>query len=454
MEKLTVAEIVCATKGILVNGEGKNYISSVSIDGRQAEPDSVFFAIKGENTDGHLYLAQAVSAGAKAVVVHEDVAALPGIDIIKVDDTTEAMLNLAAYYKKRFQIPFIAITGSSGKTTTKDLVASVLAQQFNTLKTQGNFNNETGMPLTLFRLNSTHEIAVIELGMSRFGEIDNMAKRLQPDVAAITNIGYSHIGELKTQENIFKAKSEVLQYLAEGQTAIVNGDDRHLNTLSSDKYSIIKVGIENGEVRAENIVQSAAGVCFEAAGELYTFRLSGRHNVLNCLFAITIGKLYSLSQKQIQAGLDCFAPSDNRMDIRECGGITLINDVYNSNPDAVKGALDVLCNAAGKSRKVAVLADMLEMGPYAESLHYAVGEYAGKSGVDCLLTVGEDAVHMQRGAEENGVKQTHYFNNNDELAEGLIDLIKKGDFVLLKGSRGMHLEEVVEKLKKHLEQGE
>ncbi len=444
MEAVMIESLAKAIDGKVLKGNANETINNVIIDSRQNGTGSVFFAIKGDNTDGHLYIDQALKNNVKAIVIHNDLD-IDKIDaaVIKVKDTTQALLDLAGYYKSLFNIPIVAITGSCGKTTTKDIIASVLAQKFSTLKTQGNFNNQTGLPQSIFNLNHSHQMAVLEMGMSNFGEIYNMAKRIKPDIAVITNIGYSHIEYLKSRENILKAKTEIMSFFNEKNIAVINGDDDYLKNISSDNYKIYKVGIHNGDVRATGIRQINAGIEFNVGDEKYYFPLIGIHNVYNCLYAITIAKIYKLTYEQIQAGFDAFTPSANRMDIKEYNGYTIINDVYNSNPPAAKAAVDVLKNMDKTGRKIAVLADMLELGQFSKSLHEEVGEYASECKIDILITVGKEARNIYTSAVKAGLVNAAHFTDNISASAYIKSMIQPGDIILFKGSRGMKLEQII-----------
>jgi len=444
MEAVTIESLAKAIDGKVLKGDASKEIHKVIIDSRQDGTGGVFFAIKGEATDGHLYIDQAVENNVTAIVVHNDLE----IDkvntaVIKVTDTTQALLDFAGYYKSLFNIPVVAITGSCGKTTTKDIIASVLSQKFNTLKTRGNYNNQTGLPQNIFNLNSSHQMAVLEMGMSNFGEIYNMAKRVKPDIAVITNIGYSHIEYLKSRENILKAKTEILSFFNEKNIAVINGDDDYLKNISSDNYKIYKVGVHAGDIKVEGIRQIKSGIEFNVGDEKYCFPLIGIHNVYNCLYAITIAKIYGLSHSQIQAGFDAFKPSANRMDIKEHNGYTIINDAYNSNPAAAKAALDVLKNIDKQGRKIAVLADMLELGQFSKSLHEEIGKYAANCEIDMLITIGKEAQYIFTSAKEAGVANAEYFTDNKSASNYIQSIIRPGDIILFKGSRGMRLEQII-----------
>jgi UDP-N-acetylmuramoyl-tripeptide--D-alanyl-D-alanine ligase len=445
MELMTLKSLTRAVNGTMLQGDANTEISNVIIDSRQNGSQAVFFAIKGDNTDGHFYINQVIKNNAAAIVIHNDIE-IDGIDIavIKVKNTTDALLDLAGYYRKLFSIPLIAVTGSCGKTTTKDIIASVLSEKYSVLKTQGNLNNQTGMPLSIFNLNKNHEMAVIEIGMSNAGEIYNMVMRINPDVAVITNIGYSHIEYLKTRENILKAKLEITSFFNHENVAIINGDDDYLKGVDSNLFKIYKIGIQNGDIKAEDIIEKNNKINFKVNNENYTFPLIGKHNIYNCLYAIILARLFGLSREEIQRGFDHFIPSKNRMDITEHDGITIINDVYNSNPHAAKAALDVLHKMQCSGRKIAVLADMLELGEYSQILHEELGECARIYGIDILVTIGNQAKHISKKAAESGMKNTVHFYNNICAADYLKSILKDGDLILFKGSRGMKLESIID----------
>ena len=447
MEKITLTELVNSINGELLKEGKKHVFVSAGIDSRKQGQDGVFFAIQGENVDGHHYIQEAVDAGAGAVVVHREDIAINDIDaaIIKVQDTTEAFLDFAGYYRSLFHIPVIAITGSSGKTTTKDMIASVLSAKYKVLKTQGNLNNQTGMPLTVLELNSSHEAAVIELGLCEKGDILKMAKRLRPDIGVVTNIGYSHLEKLETRIGIYEEKTSLFSGFGAKNAAVINKDDEFLKQYESNDHAIIGVGIADGDMKATDILQNEQGIAFNVNGEEYTFSLPGMHNVYNCLFAVAVGKMLHLTQEEIQKGFNQYMPSKNRMDFRDIAGIKVINDCYNSNPDAAKAAIEVLSNAKADGKKIAVLADMLELGEQAGALHEEVGVYAAQKNIDQLIVIGEQAAYFAQGALQGGMSEEKIMHckSNEEATEYLLQIASQGDCVLLKGSRGMHLEEVL-----------
>ena len=382
---LKVTEIA---KALGTNIDSENIINRVSIDSRDVDANTLFFAIKGERFDGHDFVKDVALKGVGAVVCHKEVEC--SAPVIYVKDTKDALLDLASYYKSTFKdLTLIALTGSVGKTTTKEMVACVMEQSGETLKTEGNFNNEIGMPRTLFRLSETTKNAVIEMGMDGFGQISVLAKCAKPDCAIITNIGVSHIENLGSREGILKAKLEMLDGLKKGSSLFLNGDNDMLSTVKNDDYNIVFFGIENKncDILAEDIKENGLSTEFVAVkGDIrqkITIPTVGIHNVYDALSAFAVGIEYGIAPENIAKGLANYAPSGMRQKIREVNGITVIEDCYNASPDSQKAGLNSLCKIA-KGRKIAVLGDMLEMGSYSETAHRTVGEYAAECSVDML----------------------------------------------------------------------
>lgn len=439
--------------GKIIRWGKENEVSGVVIDSRLAKKRSVFFALDGTEMNGHDFALSAYKNGACAVVVKREI---EGADCfqIKVEDTLKALYDMAKSYKDRFDIPFVALTGSAGKTTTKDMTASVLSKKYKTMKTIGNFNSTTGVPLTLFNLEQGDEIAVVEMGMNHKGEIEKISELVEPDLAMITNVGVTHIENLGSKENIFKAKTEITKGLKKGGTLLVNGDDEFFKDYTNDEFNVVKVGISHGDFRAADILYSSKGAKFmvDYNGKNYTFctKIPAKYSVYNALFAIYTGFHFGLNYEQIKEGLDDFMPTGNRMKIEEVNGITLIDDTYNSNPEALKEALGLLNRIGGNNRKVAVLGDMLELGEKSEEEHEACGKAAAENGVELLLACGDYAMHYIKGAGENGMDpgKALYFFEKNYLVEEVFDFLKEGDFVLVKASRGMKFEDVVDAIKK------
>ncbi|MBC3803527.1 UDP-N-acetylmuramoyl-tripeptide--D-alanyl-D-alanine ligase [Acetobacterium fimetarium] len=451
MDSISIDEILGITRGELLQGERDLKIKNVKIDSRKIQNGDLYIPIIGEKNNGHEYIEQAFLNGGSVSLTQEKDRPFPEkMTVILVESTLEAMKALASFNRHRYQLPVIAITGSSGKTTTKDLVASVLAQKYTTLKTEGNFNNEYGIPQTLFNLGPEHEMAVIEMGMDHLGDISKSIRSVDPDIGVITNIGLCHIERLKTQENIFLAKKEILQTLKNDGMALVNGDDGFLKKLKEEKnsYQVQTFGINDQQsIKALEYVSNSSGlqmlVEWEGKKENYSFGFPGVHNVYNCLVAIWLGHFYKMTQPEIQKGLDAFVPSGNRMNIFSIGKIKVINDAYNANPDAMKASLDVLETVgADYGRRIAVLGDMLEMGDFGPAAHYEIGEYARKK-ADVLIGVGDLGKEICRGYGQNR-NDVYHVANADAAGACLRKIIASEDIVLIKASRGMGLEKVLD----------
>lgn len=448
MQRLNTDDIVKATGGRLICGDGGFEISEITTDSRCAGVNMLFVPIAGENNDGHDFILNAFENGADAVITHRDILPVAGKNIIRVADTRRALGDIARYYKKKYTLPTVAITGSVGKTTTKDMISAVLAMKYNTLKTQGNFNNDIGLPLTLFRLEHKHEIAVVEMGMSHMGEIDYLASIARPDTAVITNIGMSHIENLGSKENIYKSKMQVCDYFGADNLLVLNGDDEFLRR-GCDKCRCVMYGIENKDcdLVAENI--RSMGIdefTVRVDGEEYEIyvRVPGVHNVYNALAAVAVGRNYDIPFEDIAEGIREFQPTDMRMEIKNYGGITVINDCYNASPDSMRAALKVLGEMKSE-RKIAVLGDVLEIGGFAEKELYEVGLAAGYA--DAVITVGDNSRFIAKGAQLAGTETVRSFKSADDATAFLDGFLTDGDAVLIKASRGMHLEYITEALK-------
>ncbi len=418
----------------------------VCTDTRKIEKGCLFIAIKGENFDGHDFAAKAIENGAEAVICERDCGL--GEKQILVENTRLALLDLAGYYRSLFDIKVIGITGSVGKTTTKEMVHAVISSKYNTLKNEGNLNNEIGVPLTLFRLEKTHEAAVIEMGMSGFEEISRMTKAVKPDVAIITNIGVSHIEMLGSREGILRAKLEILDGMKSDAPIILNGDDDMLVTVRPGAHPVKYYGIENEKcnVKAFDITSKeneiAMTVDFGNGTGRVILPFPGRHNIYNALCAISAGQFFDIEPEQAFEALKGYVPAGMRQRINKKCGITFIEDCYNASPDSQAAAMAVLGEMNSK-RKIAVIGDMLELGSVSESAHYGVGVKAAENGIDVLFTYGERSFEAARGARENGVKTVESFTDKKELSEKLSGMLEADDAVLFKASRGMKLEEVI-----------
>ncbi len=452
MKRMTVKEIVKATGGRLLFGDEKSVVESVSIDSRDIKENALFVPLIGERSDGHDFIEKAFLSGASVVITQKDISAIENKAAVMVEDTAKALGDIAKYYKKRFNIKTIAVTGSVGKTTTKDMLASVMNTRYNTLKTEGNYNNEIGLPLTVLRMEEQNEAAVFEMGMSAFGEIHYLADIVRPDVGIITNIGMSHIENLGSQEGIYKAKTEICDFFNEKSLLIVNGDDKFLKKAKEFKnFNVVTCGIESDcDYKAENIEDLGINgtrftVKFYGRQHEIFVKVPGVHNVYNALAAIACGVYYDISPNRICEGIENFSLTGMRMAVERAQGYTIINDCYNSSPDSVNAALRVL--STQKTRRVAILGDILEMGEYAREAHFKLGKAVYKNGTDVLLTAGENARYMVEGAKKCGMENAFAFENTEALASEALKYLKDGDSVLVKASRGMHFEKIVEALK-------
>lgn len=457
MKRITVKEIIKATGAQMIAlGDMEEALNKeiwhVTQDSRETKEGVLFVARVGEVRDGHDFLPQCFENGVTACLSQKVIAPRNGAVVLLVPDTGKALLDLAAYYKDLFNIPCVAVTGSVGKTTTKDMIASVLSQKYDTLCTQGNYNNEVGVPLTIFRMEDHHEAAVIEMGMNHFGELDRIAKAVRPNIGVISNVGVAHIEFLGSREGILKAKCEMLTHLDADGIAILNADNDMLQTLEGKLPQKVRwFGVENQkDFYADDIKQvgldKTACVIHTPIGEVQVdIPIPGVHMVLNALSAAAVGVELGLTLEQVKAGIEGFKATKNRMSIETTkNGITILNDVYNSNPVSCKASIDILANAAG--RKVAVLGFMGELGDYAEEGHREVGIHAAEKGIDVLYCIGDYCDHMADAAKKAGAKEVYYMETQEEFWEKGLSSLKAGDTVLLKASRSREFEKTVAKL--------
>lgn len=454
MEKLTIEEIISVTKGeLLVKGK-KEIFKSVEIDTRKLSEDVIYIAIKGENFNGNDFVIEAVEKGANLCIVDEVNFDINSIDdrafIIKVEDTKKAMISLAHYYLKGLKIKVIGVTGSTGKTSTKDLIAAALSKKFKVFKTIGNFNNDIGLPLMIFKCDRSYDVAILEMGMSNFGEIELLSRTAMPDIAVITNVGISHIENLKSRENILIAKLEILKGLKDDGTLIINNNNDLLCNIINDSHNIIRVGTEKEcNIIASDINLDENSISFVAESEKNKLRFKlnvpGIHNVLNSLLAIACAETLGLTYNEILEGFKNLQSTSMRLDFIEFKNFKLINDAYNASPDSMKAAIDVLTFQKG-NRKICVLGTMKELGDESYSAHREIGEYAKEKSIDLLIVSGEFSEGYIDGFENKG--RTISFNNTDEIVDYLKVNIQKDDIILIKASRSMKFEKVLEGLNK------
>ena len=441
--RLTLEEIAGAVKGIVV-GDGKQIVTNISTDTRTIKEGSLFVALRGESFDAHSFVKNAFEDGAVCAMVEQKT---EGCHIL-VEDTKRALGDLARYYMESLDIPVVAVTGSTGKTTTKDIIASVLSQKYNVLKTEGNFNNDIGVPLTIFRLEKEHQVAVIEMGMNHFNEISYLSSIARPDVAVITNVGVSHIENLGSRQGILKAKCEIFEHMKSDGVKILNGDDDMLSTVKEADICWYG-GSRDNQVYGYNIqpmgLEGIKAVIGCSKGEIeVTVPVPGNHMVSNAMAATAVGMALGLGLEEIKAGIEAFKPTKMRMDIIKTDKYSIINDVYNANPVSTKAGIDVLCGVKGKT--ACILGDMLELGSFSADLHRQVGEYAKEKGIDLIVCIGRESKYMYEGAL--GGKQVYYFEDKQEFIQTYSEILKDNMTILVKASRGMHFEKIVEAISK------
>jgi UDP-N-acetylmuramoyl-tripeptide--D-alanyl-D-alanine ligase len=513
MEALSVKEIARAVGGRILCGDENTRITSVGTNSKNMEPDSLFVPIVGERVDAHDFIEDAFRSGAAACFTSREGTENKYKVYIKVTDTLKALQALGTFYRNRYTIPVIGITGSVGKTTTKEMIAAALGTRYNVLKTEGNMNSQVGLPLMMLRMESRHEIAVIEMGMSEEGEMEKLADIAKPETAVMTNIGVSHIAQLKTRENIRKEKLNIINSFGKESVLFINGDDDLLGELyktedkkpdtldicekTRDKYteaSVIsfgtgefcdyrakdiqtidgethfilkkKYGIKtNGNAdgtpadspagiirgRTEGIVSGNTGINDDGSSDVnddqpeeIVLKVLGIHNVLNALSALAVAEYYDIPVSVARKGLYEYQPIAMRGQIKEVNQIKLIDDSYNASPDSMKSGIQVLLELEGMKRRIAVLADVLELGEISAQCHYEVGLYISEQKIDEVVTIGKEAYHIAKAIQDKKAPVlTSSFMNNQEAIEYLLNHIKPGDGILVKGSRGMKTDEIV-----------
>ena len=459
---LKIKDIIKCTNGILLTGDKELECENFSKDTRSIKKGDTFIALKGENFDGNLFWEDALKNGADTVIMNkikienQVLEKYKDKNIIQVDDTKTALGQIATEKRNLYKnLIVIGVTGSVGKTSTKDIIANVLSQKYKTLKTEGNYNNDIGLPLTILNLRN-HEVAVIEMGMNHLGEISYLTKIAKPTISVITNVGTSHIGLLGSRENILKAKLEILDGM-DNKKVVINNDNDMLNKWAKeneDNVDIRTFGIENrSECMAESIERKEYGSNFicNCKGDKFNIEVpvGGDAFIFNALCASLVGKMINLSKEEIQKGVSSFELTKKRMEIINLeNDITIINDSYNASLDSMKVAIKYLANTNAE-RKIAVLGDMFELGNFSEELHRKVGEEVANNKIDLLFTIGNDAKFIAKEAESKGINKDniYYFNQRQELVEKLKNTMKKGDSILFKASNGMKLFEIVQELK-------
>lgn len=462
MKNLKIEDILKATNGELIVGNKEEICKKYSKDTRTIKSGDCYIGIKGEAFDGNLFWEKALENGADTVVIQgvefteQDKTKWKNKNIIKVQDTMEALYSIARAKRELYDIPVIAITGSVGKTSTKDIVANVVSQKYETLKTQGNHNNNIGLPFTVLELED-EEAMVIEMGMNHFGEISVLTSIAKPTICVITNIGTSHIGNLGSRENILKAKLEILEGM-DKKVLVINNDNDLLNEWNKKEHNDIEIhtyGIENAsEVMAENIKlneNDSEFIC-NIKGNKFKVKVpvGGIHFVYNAICSATVGNLLGLSANEIKKGIETFELTKKRMDILELkNGVTIINDTYNASFESMKASLEYLKGLNAK-RKIAVLGDMFELGEYSKELHEKVGVEVYKNNIDILICNGENAKNIIKSAEKCGMNKEniYYFEEKKQVQEFVENNWEKGDAILFKASNGMKFFDIVSNLEK------
>ena len=463
MKNMTLEKIAeaCGGRYIGPDAAGQMEIAGAVIDSRQVQPGYLFVPIRGERVDGHRFIPQVFEKGACAVLSDHALEDPQG-PYIQVEDTPAALKAIAEYYRSTLSIPVIGIAGSVGKTSTKEMIASVLGQKFNVLKTEGNFNNEIGLPLTILRIREEHQAAVIEMGISDFGEMHRLAKIARPDICVMTNIGLCHLENLKSRDGILKAKSEMFDYLKEDGVIILNGNDDKLSTIGTvHGVEPLRYFVEDGSAPRRNsgylitasdlenrgLAGMDATLHFPEEDRRVSIPIPGAHNVYNALAGACAGRVLGLSNDEIVRGIESAETIGGRANLLSEGGVGIIDDCYNANPVSMKASLDVLAECPG--RKIAVLGDMGELGAEEKELHAQVGAYAAEKKIDVLFCSGKLSAFMAEAAREGGC-ETHYAADKEALVAELLPMIRKGDTILVKASHFMGYSEVVEAIRKYI----
>lgn len=477
MKNMTLANIAAACGGTYYGTEvAKNReIACAVIDNRLVEKDYLFIAIKGARVDGHSFIPAAFEAGALAVLSEHELEN-PAGPYILVESCEMAMKKIAKFYRQSLDIKVVGITGSVGKTSTKEMIASVLAQKYNVLKTEGNFNNEIGLPLTIFKIRDEHEVAVLEMGISDFGEMHRLAEMANPDVCVITNIGLCHLENLIDRDGILKAKTESFEHLTAQGVAVLNGDDDKLCTKTEVNgrqtvfYGIGKAqtgdrepggicaekGIYATDVEAIGLTGTKAVIHMQADNALASddmaevqfeveIPIAGEHNVYNALAAVGVARELGLTAEEMKRGIESVQTIGGRSNLIHRNGMTIIDDCYNANPVSMKASIDVLSKAEG--RKIAVLGDMGELGADERALHYSVGEHFAGKGIDMLFAAGELSAEIANAVKESSpTTEVYHFMTKKALIEALKRQCKEGDTILVKASHFMNFPEIVKAL--------
>ncbi len=460
MKNMSLEKIAEACQGKLYADahQRKAEVTAVTLDSRKVIQDSLFIATRGERVDGHDFIEDVFQKGALCVVSERELTAPAGAYIL-VQDSFQALKDIAAYYRRTLAIKVVGITGSVGKTSTKEMIASVLEQKYKVLKTAGNFNNEVGLPLTILNIREEHEIAVVEMGISDFGEMHRLAAIAKPDICVITNIGQCHLENLKSREGILKAKTEIFDFLKKDGAICLNGDDDLLSTLQEIKgIQPLFFGLnEKNMIHATNVVSrglEGTNCTIHRKEETIDvlIPIPGGHMVQNALAATAVGTVLGLSMELIRQGIAAAQTISGRSNLIKTGKYLVIDDCYNANPMSMKAAVDLLSYA--DTRRVAILGDMFELGENSDRLHYEIGSYAAKSETEVLILIGENAKHMSDAVDEYCAVHSdrnckkYYFAGRSEAMKELQSILKEHDAILVKASHGMGFDQIVKEITK------
>jgi UDP-N-acetylmuramoyl-tripeptide--D-alanyl-D-alanine ligase len=450
--KMTVGEIAGVCGGELLCGDPDTVITAVSTDSRKISSGTLFVPIQGEKTDAHNFINATFAAGASATLTQEHSRMNDTHAWISVPGTLLALQQIASAYRRKFHIPLVGVTGSVGKTTTKEMIALALSAGLNVMKTEGNFNSQIGLPLTMFQLTDENQAAVIEMGMSEFGEMGRLVQIAAPDYAVMTNIGISHIQQLKTKENIMSEKLHIIDRFHQKSILFLNGDDELLAGLRGKlNTKIIYFGTQSWcDFRAVNVVAAADSTSFTLlapnVAQKVKLPVLGMHNVTNALAGLAVAQTLGVPLDRAAVQLSGYQPLAMRQQIHHVNELVIIDDSYNASPDAIKSSVDVLCSFH-TGKRFAVLADMLELGEFSQNAHFEVGVYAAQAGVDVVVTIGDRAEEIAKGARSvNPDLPCHICKSNEEAIGRLKSILTGGDAVLIKGSRGMHTDQIVKAL--------
>lgn len=469
MKNIYIKDIIKTCNAILLCGNEEDLLTDIVRDTREIKKGDTYMGFKGEHNDGNLFYNIAIENGAKICILQkssvenkinveiEDIKKkYSNVSIILVEDTIKALQEIASFKRNMYDIPVVGITGSVGKTSTKDIIASVMSKKFNVLKTLGNYNNQIGLPLTVLRLKD-EDAMVVEMGMNMPNEIGPLSKIAKPSVAVITNVGTAHIGNLGSRENILKAKLEILDGLQKDGILVINNDNDMLHNWymenENTNFKVVTFGMENkSDIMPYDIELSENGSTYkiDIDKKVYTVNISvgGNHFVLNSLCAIAMGRIFDIPMEDILEGIANFELTKRRMQVeKNKNGITIINDCYNANYDSMKAAIEYLGKINAKKR-IAVLGDMLELGEFSKELHEKVGEEVANNNVNILITVGSESKHIVSKALEGGFNKENIYicNNNDEAVKVIKKIASAGDAILLKASNGLNFQEIYNKI--------